>query len=99
VTEPEKVYIAALARTLNRREDTCRGWCRTKKLPSDLMPQRDTTSTGGLGWRYWTPEQVRGIKRWMVERNMTPGAGLRNFDPTPEESDELLTKLRRRQVA
>ena len=96
--EPEKVYIQAVAFELNRREDTVRGWCRGK-LPADLMPRRDSTSSGGLGWRYWTPEQVDGIKDWMVAQKMYPGAGLKSFSPTPEETDDLIVKLRRRQVA
>ena len=94
----ERVYIAALSRIVNRREDTVRGWCRQGRLPASLMPRRDETSSG-VGWRYWTPEQVQGIREWMVERRMHPGAGLRNWDGSGEESDAMLDKLRRRQVA
>lgn len=99
-----KIYIAEMAFLLDRRENTVRGWCRRindrpPRLPRHLRPKRSKTSAGGAGWRYWTEEQVDGIRAWMVEHRMAPGSGLMNFEPTPEQTDELLTKLRSRQVA
>ena len=91
----EKLYIADVAREIDRSGSTVRSWCRLNRLPRELRPQRDTDN----GWRYWTPKQVEGIRRWMLDSQMHPGGGLSNFRPTPEQQEELLTKLRRRRSA
>lgn len=85
----DRVSIAGLAEAVNRRPSTIRTWCRFNRLPKHLRPAREND-----GWRFWTPAQVEGIKDWMRAEGMAPGAGLRNYEPTEEQSDELLTRLR-----
>ncbi len=84
-----KVYIRELAETIDRRQGTIRGWERAERLPSNLLPVRD----GDQGWRYWTPEQVEGIKEWMLAAKMSPGSGL---NLSPEREEAMLETLRRR---
>jgi hypothetical protein len=93
--DESRIYIDQLARAINRRPSTIRAWCRHGQLPEHLRPHR-ADSESGLGWRWWTLEQVAGIKVWMIEQNMLPGSGLRNFDPTSEQAEALLKKLRKR---
>lgn len=93
VDSDRRVYIAALAAEVDRRENTIRSWCRAGRLPEHLRPQRAATDSGP-GWRYWTPEQVEAIKQWMLDERMAPGAGLKNFAPTPEQTESLLARLR-----
>lgn len=86
----DRVSIAGLATAIDRRPSTIRTWCRFGRLPEHLRPTR----RDGDGWRFWSPEQVEGIKAWMRQEGMAPGAGLRNFDPTDEQSDDFLARLR-----
>lgn len=89
--EQRKIFISELAQEVNRREATVRGWCTHGKLPEHLQPHRDTK----VSWRYWTPKQVAGIKRWMVRKNMVPGAGLKNYKMPEDQVDVFLSQLRK----
>lgn len=68
----DRVYMAELEKKLKRNRSTIRVWEDRKWLPDELMPHRDEHD-----WRYWTPEQVKKIKKWMKSRNKgrsQPGA-------------------------
>lgn len=94
-----RIYIAELAEVVNRRRATIRRWCNSRDssptLPPELMPQRVITQTTQDGWRYWTEEQVEGIKVWMRENNVRPGSGLNHYRPTPAQEDALIERMRR----
>ena len=76
--ENERIYLKDLAEIVDRSMHTIRQW----ELPQDLEPLRD-----GRDWRYWTPEQVRGIKRWMrLEKRLGRA--------DPERVRGMLKKLR-----
>jgi len=60
----DRVYMAELEKKLKRNRSTIRVWEDRKWLPEELMPHRDDQ-----GWRYWTTEQVKQIKKWMRSRN------------------------------
>jgi hypothetical protein len=82
--------IRDLVDELDRSETTIRNWCRSGRLPEPLRPARK----GDLGWRYWTSEQVEGIREWMVEQRMFPGGGLAHYNPSPAEVEQTIGKLR-----
>ncbi len=84
-----RVYIAELAEIVNRRRQTIRGW--EEKLPSEHLPARDSPT----GWRYWTEEQVDGIKEWMIGNCMSPGSGL----GIPAEREEAMLGILRGRAA
>lgn len=65
--------ITEVADELGRVSHTIRLWEYSGKLPQSLLPQRDDR-----GWRYWTPEQVEGIKQWIIDEDIRPGKGLAN---------------------
>lgn len=89
-TDPkDRVYLGELARELDRREGTIRGWEADGILPKKLLPKRDER-----GWRYWTKTQVKQIREWMVRAKRIPGAGLRNYNPTPKQVGEILERMR-----
>lgn len=67
-----KLYsIGEVADILDRVPHTIRIWQYKGILPDELQPQRDER-----GWRWWTEEQVEGLKRWVVESDLRPGKGL-----------------------
>jgi len=66
-----KLYIGEVADELDRVPHTIRIWIYQNKLPAELLPHRDERN-----WRYWTPDQVEGLKKWIVENDMRPGKGL-----------------------
>jgi len=68
------IFIREAAKMLDRQPHTLRTWEYNDMLPDHLMPQRNER-----GWRYWTPEQIEGIKRWLVESDIRPGRGLRDY--------------------
>lgn len=84
-----KVYIGDAAVLLNRRRATIRGWEREQMLPQELRSYRDTR-----GWRYWTPDQIIGIKRWIIEADMRPGKAFEHYKPTPEQIAAHIAKCR-----
>jgi len=68
----ERLYtIGEVADELDRVPHTIRIWIYQKRLPDELLPQRDERN-----WRYWTDEQLDGLKKWVVEQDMRPGKGL-----------------------
>lgn len=64
--------ISEVAQRLGRVPHTVRVWEYDKRLPEHLLPQRDER-----GWRWWTEEQVEGIKQWIKDEDIRPGKGLR----------------------
>ena len=69
---------------------TLRKWEKDKVLPKQLRSRR-----GERGWRYWTPEQIEGIKQWMNETDRRPGIGLPHYSPSPAQTQEVIHKLRK----
>ncbi len=76
-----RLQIGDVALMLDRVSHTVRGWERDGRLPPELQSKRDER-----GWRYWTPEQVEGIKNWIVENDIRPGKGLRAHLSKQDES-------------
>ena len=65
----DRIYIGDVAAELNRVPHTVRMWeHRPGFLPKGLLPKRDER-----GWRYWTPEQVDGLKKWLIDADVRPG--------------------------
>ena len=90
--QPEqRVYIREAAAILNRRMGTLRKWENMGVLPKELLPKR-----GKRGWRYWTPVQLAGIRKWIRDTNRYSGTALPNYNPTEKELDAVIKKLRRR---
>lgn len=67
-----RLSIGEVALRVGRVAHTVRGWDRDR-LPAHLKSHRDER-----GWRYWTEDQVDGIKEWLVENDVRPGKGLRS---------------------
>ena len=68
-----KLYsIGEVADELNRVPHTIRIWIYNNRLPEHLLPQRDERN-----WRWWTQEQVDGLKQWVIDEDMRPGRALR----------------------
>lgn len=64
-----RLYIGDVSAELGRVPHTIRMWERRPGfLPAALKPKRDDR-----GWRYWTPEQVDAIKKWLVDEDIRPG--------------------------
>ena len=84
--------IKDLATAVHRSETTIRNWDRASRLPEELRPHRE----GDLGWRFWTEEQVAGIRVWMREARMFPGGGLPHYHPSATEVDASIDRLRER---
>lgn len=86
----ERVYIRDAAEILNRRMSTLRKWEQLGVLPAELLPHR-----GERQWRYWTPDQIEGIKQWIKDTNRIPGKGLPHYDPTETQLDQAIEMMRR----
>jgi len=69
--EQDRHYIGEVAQKLNRKPHTIRVWIYQHKLPNSLLPYRDEKN-----WRYWTSEQIDGLKAWIIENDVRPGKGL-----------------------
>lgn len=87
----ERIYIREAAQILNRRMDTLRKWDRNE-LPKKLRAHREED---GRKWRYWTPAQIRGIFDWIKDTDRRPGKGLPHWNPSDEEIEDLIVKLRK----
>jgi hypothetical protein len=85
----ERLYISDVAKALNRRPNTVRGWHRDGVLPTELQPNLDERA-----WRYWTPKQVEGIREWLVASDRRPGKALPNYNPSHEEALRHIEKAR-----
>lgn len=90
----ERIYITEAAELLNRRSDTIRKWERNGELPQHLRPHR-----GFRNWRYFTPDQIEGIRQWIKDTDRYIGKGLPHYNPRVAEVekklDATLEKLRR----
>lgn len=86
----ERIYISAAAEMLNRRMATLRKWEQLGVLPKELLPAR-----GQRGWRYWTPNQIEGIKKWIKDTDRRPGKGLPHYDPTEAELERAIAMMRK----
>jgi len=64
--------IGEVADELNRVSHTIRIWLYRGIVPKHLIPQRDERN-----WRWWTREQVEGLKEWVITSDLRPGKGLR----------------------
>ena len=73
------MYIGEVAEELNRVTHSIRIWQYKGIIPKNLLPFRDER-----GWRYWTREQVEGLKPWMVESDLRPGKGLATVNKNKE---------------
>lgn len=91
IPEEERIYIREAAELLNRRMDTLRRWDRLY-LPKNLKSHREES---GRKWRYWSAKQLKGILEWMEKTDRRPGKGLPHWNPSQEEIDEVIEKLRR----
>jgi hypothetical protein len=76
----DRIYIREAAEMLNRRPATLRMWER-----EDLLPKRLRSHRSERGWRYWLPDQIQDIGKWMIDEDMRPGRGLEHYHPTPEK--------------
>lgn len=85
----ERIYIREAAQVLNRRMATLRKWEQLGVLPEHLIPHR-----GNRGWRYWTPTQIDGIRKWIRETDRRPGKGLPHYNPTESELDKAIESMR-----
>lgn len=89
VPEDQRVYIRDAADTLDRRIGTLRKWESSGVLPKNLLPAR-----GKRGWRYWTPEQIEGIKKWIEKTDRRPGRGLPHVDQRNADPDLVQQQIR-----
>jgi len=85
----ERIYIREAAQLLNRRMATLRKWEQLGVIPSHLIPHR-----GDRDWRYWTPEQLEGIRKWIRDTDRRPGKGLPHYNPTETELDKAIAAMR-----
>jgi|SRR5690348_5749435 len=88
--QAERIYIREAAELLNRRMGTLRKWEQLGVLPRHLRPHR-----GHRNWRYWTPEQIDGIRKWMRKEERVVGRGLPHYNPTEKELDEAIAAMRK----
>lgn len=76
----ERLYsIGEVAEELDRVPHTIRIWIYQNRLPKHLLPQRDDRN-----WRFWTLEQIEGLKQWLVKEDMRPGKGLKTVKSNKE---------------
>jgi hypothetical protein len=88
--EPSRrISISEAAALLDRRAHTIRTWEYRSMLPEHLRPHRDER-----GRRHWTPEQIEGIRRWLVDEDIRPGKGLAGYRPTTKELAEHRRHMR-----
>jgi hypothetical protein len=87
---PEHIYIREAAEQLKRRMGTLRKWEQLGVLPENLRSQR-----GVRGWRFWTPDQIEGIKEWIRDTNRHSGNALPHWNPTEKKLDEAIDAMRR----
>jgi hypothetical protein len=86
----QHIYIREAAELLKRRMGTLRKWDVEKILPEDLRPHR-----GERGWRFWTKEQIEGIKEWLRETERYSGNALPHYNPTEKKLNEAIDSMRR----
>lgn len=88
-TKAEKRYsITEAAEKLDRSPHTLRSWDRNGAMPARLRPKRDS-----LGHRYWTPELIEQIKKWIEDNHFHPGRGI-DYHPTQKQLKAHIDKIR-----
>lgn len=87
---PDHVYIREASEALNRRMGTLRRWEQLDVLPPDLKPHR-----GERGWRFWTRDQIEGLKEWIRSTHRYSGRALPSYNPTEKELDKAIDAMRR----
>ena len=87
---PDHVYIREAAELLHRRMGTLRKWEQTGVLPEHLRSQR-----GDRDWRFWTREQIEGLKEWIRETKRYSGNAFTHYNPTEKQLDKVIEKMRR----
>jgi MerR-like DNA binding protein len=86
----QEIGIQEAAKLLNRMPATLRMWDTTEVLPRELRPHRNAR-----GWRYWTHDQIEGIKAWIVATDRRPGKALRGARPSQERVELHVERMRR----
>lgn len=86
----QRIYIREAAELLNRRMGTLRKWEQDGVLPKALLPHR-----GERGWRFWTPDQIEGIKEWIRNTNRYSGNAFPHYNPTEKELGKAINQMRR----
>jgi DNA-binding transcriptional MerR regulator len=86
----DHVYIREAADILNRRMSTLRKWEQQGILPKKLRSHR-----GYRDWRYWTRDQIDGLKEWIRETERYSGNALPHYNPTEKQLDEAIDAMRR----
>lgn len=89
----ERLSISEVAKRLNRRPNTVRGWDREGLLPEELKSHRDDN-----GWRFWLESQMPGLAQWIIDADRRPGKGLPNYKPTKEEAEAHVRTVRRKRT-
>jgi len=89
--ENRRIYIREAAALLNRRMGTLRKWDQDGVLPEELRPHR---GHGGSQWRFWTPDQIEGIKEWIRKTQRYSGNALPHYNPTEKDLDKAIKKMR-----
>lgn len=88
-TKAEKRYsITEAAEKLDRSPHTLRSWDRNGSMPARLRPKRDEH-----GHRYWTPELIEAIKKWIDDNHFHPGRGIA-YHPTQKQLKAHIDKIR-----
>lgn len=80
--------ISEAAVLLDRSPQTLRSWDRNHSMPVELRPKRDEQNN-----RYWTPELIEQIKKWIVDNHFHPGRGI-SYEPTPERLQQHINRIR-----
>jgi hypothetical protein len=62
-------------------------WEHEGYLPKRLHGRRDSRR-----WRWWSEEQAKAIEEW--SENRYPGAALPWYNPTREQKDSAIEKMR-----
>lgn len=88
VVEDQRIFIRDAAKMLGRLPATLRSWEYNHMLPKELMPHRTEA-----GWRYWTPEQIKAIKKWLVDADIRPGKGLPHYKPTRAQIAQHISRV------
>lgn len=87
--EQTRYSISEAARLLDRSPQTLRSWDRNGAMPDELRPPRNDA-----GNRYWTPELIDEIKKWILENHFHPGRGI-SYDPSPERLQQHIQRIRK----
>src|SRR3954454_7171242 len=87
---PVRVYIREAAEILDRRIAAVRKWEQLGVWPKRLIPHR-----GPRNWRYWTPEQIEGLQKWIRTTERRPGKGLSHWHPSEAQIKTTIGNMRK----